>query len=48
MTKDEIIDELTRLLIKQEMIDRKKGKKTYVKKTIIYEDLIKWFNEHLK
>lgn len=43
--KNEIIDKLTELLIKQDFIDRQKGKDTYVKKTRIYKDLIKWFKE---
>ena len=42
---NEIIDVLTRLLIKQDFIDRQKKKDTYVKKTRIYKDLIKWFKE---
>lgn len=42
---EEIIEELTNLLIKQDFIDKQKGKDTYVKKTRIYKDLIKWFKE---
>ena len=42
---EEIIEELTNLLIKQDLIDKQKGKDTYVKKTRIYKDLIKWFKE---
>lgn len=34
------IDKLTELLIKQEFIDRKKGKITYIKKSQCYRDLI--------
>ena len=45
--KNEIIDKLTELLIKQDFIDRQKGKDTYVKKTRIYKDLIKWFKEEV-
>lgn len=40
---DFIIDKLNELLIKQEFIDRQKGKQTYVKKTQCYKDLIKFF-----
>lgn len=43
--KEQILEELTKLLIKQDMEDKKKGKDTYVKKTRIYKDLIKWFRE---
>jgi hypothetical protein len=43
--KEQIIEELTNLLIKQDFMDKQKGKKTYVKKTRIYKDLIKWFKE---
>ena len=45
--KEQIIEELTNLLIKQDFIDKQKGKDTYVKKTRIYKDLIKWFKEKL-
>lgn len=40
---DYIINKLTELLIKQDFQDKKKGKETYVKKTTIYKDLIKFF-----
>ena len=40
---DFIIDKLNELLIKQEFMDRQKGKQTYVKKTQCYKDLIKFF-----
>jgi hypothetical protein len=39
----EIIDKLTELLIKQDVLDKQKGKTTYIKKTRVYKDLIKWF-----
>lgn len=42
---ERIIEELTELLIKQDFIDKQKGKETYVKKTRIYKDLIQWFKE---
>jgi len=42
---DYIVDVLTELLIKQDFIDKKKNKETYVKKTRIYKDLLKWFKE---
>lgn len=45
MTREEIIDKLTRLLIEQDFKDKQKGKTTYVKKTRIYKDLIKYFKE---
>lgn len=45
--KDEIITKLTELLIKQDMLDKKKGKDTYVKKTQCYKDLIKFFKEFM-
>ena len=42
---DDIIEELTKLLIEQEFEDRKKNKVAYVKKTRVYKDLIKFFKE---
>lgn len=45
--KEQIIEELTNLLIKQDFIDKQKNKDTYVKKTRIYKDLIKWFKARL-
>lgn len=39
----EIVDKLTELLIKQDVLDKQKGKTTYIKKTRVYKDLIKWF-----
>lgn len=38
---DYTINKLTELLIKQDFIDKEKGKTTYVKKTQCYKDLIK-------
>ena len=43
--KQEIIDKLTELLIKTSMEDKKKGTDTYIKKTRVYQDLIKFFKE---
>lgn len=43
--KEYIIEELTRLLIKTSIEDKKKGTTTYVKKTQAYRDLIKFFKE---
>lgn len=43
-----IIEKLTDLLIKQDLEDKKKGKDTYVKKTRIYKDLIKFFKDNFK
>lgn len=45
--KEDVIEILTRLLIIQDLKDKKKGKTTYVKKTRIYKDLIKLFKEYL-
>lgn len=42
---DYIIEVLTNLLIQQDFKDKEKGKATYVKKTRIYKDLIKWFKQ---
>lgn len=39
--KDLLIEEFTKLLIKQAVEDDKKGKPTYIKKTRVYKDLIK-------
>ena len=44
--RDIIIEELTKLLIKQDLEDKKKGKTTYVKKTDCYKDLIKFLKEY--
>lgn len=44
-TIESIIDKLTELLIQQDFKDKEKGKCTYVKKTTIYADLIKWFKQ---
>lgn len=46
MEKEYIIEKLTKLLIKQTMEDNKKGKETYIKKTRVYKDLIKFFKEY--
>ena len=43
--KEYIIEKLTELLIKTDIEDKKKGTDTYVKKTRIYKDLIKFFKE---
>lgn len=43
--KEYIIEILTKLLIKQDLLDKKKGKTTYIKKTRVYKDLIKLFKE---
>ncbi len=44
--KDIMIEELTKLLIKQDMEDKKKGKPTYVKKVDCYKDLINFFKKY--
>lgn len=43
--KEYIINKLTELLIKTSMEDKKKGTDTYIKKTRVYQDLIKFFKE---
>lgn len=43
--KEVMIEELTKLLIKQDMEDKKKGQATYVKKTSCYKDLINFFKK---
>ena len=45
---DFIIEKLTELLIKQDLMDKEKGKDTYVKKTQCYKDLIKFFKDNFK
>ena len=40
--KEILIEEFTKLLIKQSVEDAEKGKETYVKKTRVYKDLIKF------
>lgn len=42
---DFAIDKLRQLLIKQEFEDRKKGSRTYVRKTRCYKDLINLLEE---
>lgn len=44
---DFIIKKLTELLIKQSFEDKSKGKESYVKKTTIYKDLIKFFKNEM-
>lgn len=39
--REELINELTRLLIKQDFYDKEHNVDTYVKKTRIYKDLVK-------
>lgn len=41
-----IIEELTRLYIKQYDEDKKSNNPIYVKKTEIYKDLLQWFKEY--
>lgn len=45
--KQQLIEELTKLLIKQDMEDKKKGKQTYIKKTTMLRNLIKFVKEEL-
>lgn len=47
MFKEDVIKKLTELLIKQDFEDKQKGKSTYVKKTRIYKDLIKYLKEEI-
>lgn len=42
---DYVIEKLTLLLIQQDIEDKKKGRATYVKKTRVYQDLIKLLKE---
>ena len=39
--KEKLIQELTIMLIKQDMEDKKKGKISYIKKTTMFKDMIK-------
>ena len=43
--KEELIQELTRLLIKQDFYDKEHKVDTYVKKTRIYKDLISFVKQ---
>lgn len=45
--KDEMIEELTRILIKTDLEERKNGEKIYVRKTSCYKDLIKFIKDYL-
>ena len=45
--KEDVIQELTRLLIKTDFYEKEKQVDVYVKKTRIYKDLIKLFKEYL-
>lgn len=42
---DYAIEKLTSLLIQQDIEDKKKGKATYIKKTRVYQDLIRLLKE---
>ncbi len=44
--KEYIIEKLTKLLIKTSIEDKKKGTDTYVKKTRVYKDIIKFLKEN--
>ncbi len=43
--REELIQELTRLLIKQDFYDKEHNVDTYVKKTRIYRDLISFVKQ---
>ena len=43
--KEELIDELTRLLIKTDFYEKEKQVNVYVKKTRVYRDLISFLKE---
>lgn len=45
--KENVIEELTRLLIETDFYEKNKGVDVYVKKTRIYKDLIKMVKELL-
>ena len=46
-TKEELITEITRLLIQTDFYEKEKQVDVYVKKTRIYKDLIKYFKNYL-
>lgn len=46
--KEEIIQKLTELLIKQDFYEKKTGNVVYVKKKQAYSDLIKFFKENFE
>lgn len=47
MDKDYIVEELTKLMIKQSLEDRQNKKETYIRKVDAYKDLIRFFKEVL-
>ena len=46
--KEEIIQELTKLYIKQYEHDKKTNNPIYIKKSQVYKDLIQWFKEYFE
>lgn len=44
--KDYIVEKLTKLMIKQDLEDKKNNKITYIKKVDAYRDLIKFFKKY--
>ncbi len=45
--KDELIGELTKIMLQQEFEDRGTGKTKYVKRTRAFKDLIKFIKEYM-
>lgn len=45
--KEQLVEELTKILIKTDLDERKNGEKIYVKKTTCYRDLIKFIKDYL-
>lgn len=46
MSNEEIIEQLTKLLIQQDFEDKQKNKTTYIKKTECYKSLIVFFKKY--
>lgn len=44
--KDYIVEKLTKLMIRQDLEDKKNNKITYIKKVDAYKDLIKFFKKY--
>lgn len=44
--KDYIVEKLTKLMIRQDLEDKKNNKITYIKKVDAYRDLIKFFKKY--
>lgn len=44
--KEYIVEKLTKLMIRQDLEDKKNNKITYIKKVDAYRDLIKFFKKY--